>query len=67
METAKLEKDLSQLFAWAKKMQLTLAIEKCVVLHLGGLNSIISYKVNGVKMNSVDCLTLGNPRCLKLA
>jgi len=50
----RLQQDLSLLFNWFKKMQLSLAIEKCAVLHFGYNNPQKVYNIENRAIETVD-------------
>ena len=50
----KLIHDLMEIFKWLSDNQLSVAVEKCVVLHLGTNNPRREYEILGSKLPSVD-------------
>jgi len=53
----KLKDDLERVFQWANRHQLSLALHKCEVLHLGARNNPRdAYSINGIELGSPDCI-----------
>jgi len=50
----KLVRDLIAIFEWLKDNQLSVAVEKCAVLHLGMTNPRREYEINGSVIPQVD-------------
>ena len=44
--------DLTSLFEWADSNQLKMALQKCIVLHLGASNPKRNYQINGVTLEN---------------
>ncbi|MEM7163782.1 MAG: reverse transcriptase family protein, partial [Bacteroidota bacterium] len=55
-ETLFLQEDLTSVFEWSEKMQLSLAIQKCFVLHLGFNNPKTTYSIHNMPLSSAETI-----------
>ncbi len=61
-----LQEDLRKISRWSEKWEMPFNVNKCHILHVGTRNQKFDYKMNGVKLDSVQCVKdLGVSICVK--